>query len=172
MKKRAIQVLALAIMFSLTSSVFAQKAVKLGHFNSSELIKRMPESDSAQATLKAYVEDIQKELEGMQKEYQRLVDDYQAKESQLSELLKANKQQEIKDVSNRYQAFQEKSQNDIQTKQTELMQKIFDKIRGVVEQVAKDNHYDYVFESNGILWYSNDSDDITPLIEKKLKLKK
>src|SRR5574344_1263176 len=122
MKKRAIQVLALEIMFSLKSSVFSKKSVKLVHFNSSELIKRMPQSDSAQATLKAYVEDIQKELEAMQKEYQRLVDDYQAKESQLSELLKANKQQEIKDVSNRYQAFQEKSQNDIQTKQTELMQ--------------------------------------------------
>ena len=38
--KRTIQLFVLVMAISLTGNVFAQKAIKLGHFNSSELIKR------------------------------------------------------------------------------------------------------------------------------------
>jgi outer membrane protein len=169
--KRTIQLLILVISISLTSNLFAQKTLKLGHFSSAELIKKMPEGDSAQLVMQKYVEELQKEAESMEKEYNRLTAEFQAKEAQLSDLLKQSKQREIVSVGQRFQEFQQSAQEDIQKKQTEIMSKITDKIKSVVAEVAKEGKYTYIFESNGILWYSEDSEDITPQLLKKLNLK-
>lgn len=169
--KRTIQVLILVIAIGFTSSTFAQKAVKLGHFNSSELIQRMPEGDSAQAELKKYMEELQMEADAMQKEYQRLVTEYQAKESQLSDLLKSSKQREIQSVEERFREFQQNADLDLQKKRETLMTKITDKIKLAVADVAKEGKYTYIFESTGILWYADESEDITPLLIKKLNIR-
>ncbi|MDR0971264.1 MAG: OmpH family outer membrane protein [Bacteroidales bacterium] len=169
--KRTIQLLVLVIVLSITTNVVAQKTIKLGHFSSTDLIKRMPEGDSAQAEMKTYMDELQQEAESMQKEYQRLVTEYQEKEAQLSNLLKESKQKEIQSVSQRFQEFQQNAEIEIQKKQGELMTKITDKIRAAVAEIAKENKYSYIFESTGILWYAEDSEDITPLLVKKLNLK-
>lgn len=169
--KRTIQLLILVVAMSLTGNSFAQKSVKLGHFSSTELIKKMPEGDSAQVVMKAYMTELQTEAESMQKEYQRLVSEYQAKEAQLSDLLKDSKKKEIQSVNERFQEFQQSAEGDIQKKQAELMSKITDKIKLAVADIAKEGKYSYIFESTGILWYADDSEDITPLLVKKLNIK-
>ncbi|MDD2576903.1 MAG: OmpH family outer membrane protein [Bacteroidales bacterium] len=169
--KKTIQALTLIAVLLLCTNLFAQKTVKLGHFSSTELIKRMPEGDSAQATMTKYMAELQEEAETMQKEYERLMTEYQAKEAQLSDVLKQSKQREIQSVGQRFQEFQQNAQDDIQRKQGELMLAITDKIRAAVTEIAKENKYTYIFESTGILWYSEDSEDITPLLVKKLNLK-
>ena len=79
--KKTIQVLTLVAVLLLCSNLYSQKSVKLGHFSSTELIKKMPEGDSAQATMQKYMTELQTEAETMQKEYDRLVGEYQAKEA-------------------------------------------------------------------------------------------
>lgn len=169
--KRTIQLLTLIAILLLGSNLYSQKSIKLGHFSSTELIKKMPEGDSAQVKMTRYMAELQEEAETMQKEYERLVTEYQAKEAQLSDVLKQSKQREIKSVEQRFNEFQQNAQEDIQKKQGELMLAITDKIKAAVAEVAKENKYTYVFESTGILWYAEESEDITPLIMKKLNLK-
>ncbi|MEE0918334.1 MAG: OmpH family outer membrane protein [Bacteroidales bacterium] len=169
--KRTFQVLVLVALCVLTGSLYAQKSVKLGHFNSSELMKRMPEADSIQTVLKNYATELDTELKSMQEEYTRLLQEYEAKKDQLTDLLKKNKENEIRGVMERMEIFQQQASLDIQNKQTELMNGLFEKIKKVVAEVAQENKYSYIFESNGILWYSEDSEDITPLLVKKMGLK-
>jgi outer membrane protein len=169
--RRTIQFLVLAAILAFAGQTYAQKVMKFGHFNSTELIKRMPEGDSAQTALKAYVADIESELGAMRQEYERLANDYRTKEAQLSDLLKESKQKQIQDVANRYQEFQANSQDSIQKKQADLMNGLFEKIRSVVADIAKEEKYTYIFESNGILWYAEDSEDITPKLLKKMNIK-
>lgn len=169
--KRTIQLLILVIAMSLTGNLFAQKSIKIGHFSSTELIKKMPEGDSAQNVMKNYMSELQLEAESMQKEYQRLVTEYQEKEAQLSPLLKESKQKEIQSVNQRFQEFQQSAEADIQKKQGELMLAITEKIKTAVAEIAKEGKYTYILESTGILWYAEDSEDVTPLISKKLNLK-
>ena len=171
MMKKTIQVLTLVAVLLLCSNLYSQKSVKLGHFSSTELIKKMPEGDSAQATMTKYMAELQEEAETMQKEYDRLVGEYQAKEAQLSEILKQSKQREIQSVGQRFQEFQQSAQEDIQKIQGELMLAITDKIKAAVAEVAKENKYTYILESTGILWYAEESEDITPLLIKKLNVK-
>ncbi|MEE1142675.1 MAG: OmpH family outer membrane protein [Bacteroidales bacterium] len=167
--KRTFQVLVLAVLCLLGTDTFAQK-IKLGHFNSNELMQKMPEAKQAETQLQEYVADLQAEMELMNQEYNRLMQEYEAKKDQLTDLLKANKENEIKSVVERMQNFQRQSDVSVQEKQMELMNAIIEKIKAAVAEVASENGYTYIFESNGILWYSTDSDDITSLLEKKLSL--
>ena len=171
MMKRTIQLLILVVAITLSGNSFAQKSIKIGHFSSTDLIKKMPEGDSAQKEMQKYMEELQSEAETMQKEYDRLVGEYQAKEAQLSEILKQSKQREIQSVGQRFQEFQQSAQEDIQKIQGELMLAITDKIKAAVAEVAKENKYTYILESTGILWYAEESEDITPLLIKKLNVK-
>jgi len=165
--KRTFQVLVLAVLCLLGTDTFAQK-IKLGHFNSNELMQKMPEAKQAETQLQEYVADLQAEMELMSQEYNRLTEEYEAKKDQLTDLLKQNKQKEIMSVAERMQAFDRQSQVSIQEKQVELMNVIVEKIKTAVAEVAAESGYTYIFESNGILWYAADSDDITSLLEAKL----
>ncbi|MFA7081745.1 MAG: OmpH family outer membrane protein [Bacteroidales bacterium] len=169
--KRTIQLLILVVAITLSGNSFAQKSIKIGHFSSTDLIKKMPEGDSAQKEMQKYMEELQGEAESMQKEYQRLVTEYQEKEAQLSAILKDSKQKEIQSVNQRFQEFQQIAENDIQKKQGELMLAITEKIKTAVAEVAKEGKYTYIMESTGILWYAEESEDVTSLISKKLNLK-
>lgn len=165
--RRTFQVLVLAVLCLLGTDTFAQK-IKLGHFNSNELMQKMPEAEAAQTQLQEYMADLQAEMELMNQEYNRLMQEYEAKKDQLTDLLKANKENEIKSVVERMQNFQRQSEVSIQEKQMELMNAIVEKIKAAVAEIATENGYTYIFESNGILWYAAESDDITSLLEKKL----
>ncbi len=169
--KRTIQLLILVVAIAISGNSFAQKSIKIGHFSSTDLIKKMPEGDSAQKVMQKYMEELQGEAESMQKEYQRLVTEYQEKEAQLSAILKESKQKEIQSVNQRFQEFQQIAENDIQKKQGELMLAITEKIKAAVAEVAKEGKYTYILESTGILWYAEESEDVTSLISKKLNVK-
>ena len=169
--KRTIQLLILVVAITLSGNSFAQKSIKIGHFSSTDLIKKMPEGDSAQKEMQKYMEELQGEAESMQKEYQRLVTEYQEKEAQLSAILKESKQKEIQSVNQRFQEFQQIAENDIQKKQGDLMLAITEKIKAAVAEVAKEGKYTYILESTGILWYAEESEDVTSLISKKLNVK-
>ncbi len=168
--KRTFQVLVLAVLCLLGTDSFAQK-IKLGHFNSNELMQRMPEAEAAQTQINEYIADLQAEMELMSQEYNRLMQEYETKKDQLTDLLRANKENEIRSVAERMQNFQRQSEVSVQEKQVELMNAIVEKIKVAVAEVAAENGYTYIFESNGVLWYAADSDDITSLLAKKLTLK-
>ena len=173
--KKTIQLLALVVvlMFSLNTTM-AQRALKIGHFNSSEVIPKLPDYEKAQTEFKTYGEQLQSDLDALAKELDRLQTEYESKKDQLSDLLRQNKEEEIRAAAARYQASRQSSQLDLEAKQQDLMQAIYDKVKKAVDEVAKANKYDYIFESNpkaGLLWYVPDGDDVTSLIEKQLGIK-
>ena len=74
MKKSLI--LLIAAMFAFGTTAFAQKNIKLGHINSSELMQIMPGKDSAQAAFQAEVTLLEGELTAMQEELQKKTDNW------------------------------------------------------------------------------------------------
>ena len=170
--KKAVQLLVFAALLSFFAvNTNAQKAVKLGHFNSRDLIQKMPDYARAQDTLNQEMTKLRTELSEMQQEIERLSAEYDAKKDQLSDLLKQTKEKEIKDAYTRYQSHQSNGQQLLANKESELTDAIYQKIKKAAENVAKTNKFDYIFEANQVLWYAGDSDDITPLIEKELGIK-
>ncbi len=169
MKKSLI--LLMAAMIAMCGTAFAQKNVKLGHINSTELMQIMPGRDSAQIKLQAEVSTLEAQLKTMQDELEKKYNEFQEKQSQYSELIRSTKQKELQDMNNRIQLFGEDAQKQLQAREQELLQPIIDRAKKAIEDVAKENGYSYIFDSGvGVLLYQQDSDDIMPLVKKKLNL--
>ncbi len=169
MKKSLI--LLMAAMIAMCGTAFAQKNVKLGHINSTELMQIMPGRDSAQAQLQTEVSALEAQLKTMQNELEKKYNEYQEKQSQYSELIRSTKQKELSDMDSRIRLFSEDATKQLQAREQELLQPIIDRAKKAINDVAKENGYTYIFDSGvGVLLYQQDSDDIMPLVKKKLNL--
>lgn len=156
------------ILFSV--ALFAQKTQKLGHINSNELLMAMPERTKIQKDLEEYAKQLQSQLQTMEAEWQGKVQDFKAKEGQMTELIRNTKIKEITDLEQRIQDFQETAQKDLQNKEGELLQPLIDKAKKAIEDVAKENGFTYILDSSvGVLLYTA-GEDILPLVKKNLKL--
>jgi len=164
--------LALFLMVaSIVPATMAQKSIKLGHINSSELMQIMPGRDSAQAAFQREVEDLQATLKTMQEELETRYNEYRAKESQMSDLIKQTKQRELQDMGARMEEFQKNAQQQLQDREQELLKPIIDRAKKAIEEVGKEKGYTYIFDSSvGALLYQQDSEDIMPFVKAKLKL--
>lgn len=170
MKKTLI--VAFIALFAFCGSAMAQKTIKLGHINSNDLMQIMPGKDSAQTALQAEVADLENTLKAMQSELEQRYNEFQEKQSQWSDLIKQTKQRELQDMGTRIEEFQQNAQAQLQARQEELLKPIIDRAKKAIEDVAKENGYTYVFDTSvGALLYQQDSDDIMPLVKKKLGLK-
>ena len=165
-------IVVLVALLAFGGSAMAQKNVKLGHINSNDLMQIMPGRDTAMALLQKEVEDLQSELEAMKKEYETQVNAYLAKKDQLSELIRKSKESDIQAMGARIEQFQNNAQKLLEDRQEELLKPIVDRAKAAIEEVGKENGYTYLFDAGvGAVLYSQDSDDIMPLVKKKLGLK-
>ena len=169
MKKTLIALLITVV--SLCGTAMAQKTVKLGHINSSDLMQIMPGREDAQNTLQKEVDELQATLKNMQNELEQRYNDYMGKKDQMSDLIRQTKERELQDMGTRIQEFQENAQKKLQDREQEVLKPIIDRAKKAIEDVAKENNYTYIFDTSvGALLYQQDSEDILPLVKKKLGL--
>jgi len=162
MKKLIVlSILALGVM----TQSFAQK---FGHANFEEIVSMLPERAKAEKE----VQDLQQTLEGR---LSSMYETYQSKAAQfqtdtISQAVRTSLQQELQDLERRIQEFQQTASTEIQTKQNQLMSKMFEKVREAATEVGKANSYTYIFDSSpstGVLLYAG-GEDVTPLIKTQL----
>ncbi|GHV33859.1 hypothetical protein FACS1894178_0220 [Bacteroidia bacterium] len=152
------------VAFSFTA--FAQK---FGHIEYSKLVTSMPEYDSAMTTLQAYSKDIEATITTMQTELQNAIQDFQANQNQMTDLIKTTRARAIQDQETRLQDFYKQAQEDVQQQQNKILQPVIDKAKAAVSDVAKENKYSYIFDTTSdVLLYKPETDDILPLVAKKL----
>lgn len=164
--------LILALVCLVSFSTLAQKKQKFGHIDSNELLKLMPGRDSAVAKITEYANTLDNQAKGMQAELETKYNEYMANEANMTDLIKQTKQRELQDIQARIEAFQSSAEEDLQKKQTELLQPIIDKAKAAIEKVAKANDYTYIFDAGlGVLLYTDPTDDIMPLVKAELGLK-
>ena len=156
-------------IFVLSSTAIS--AQKFGYINSQLLIGQIPEVKEANAN----IETLKKQLE---KQGQELVTSlqtkYQALERKQAQGEIAPKQleleaQNLKQEELNIAKFQQESQQKIYGKSESLLKPIRDKIQTAIDEVAKENSYQYIFDQGvGILLYADSSTDITPMVKAKL----
>lgn len=152
----------------LSTAVFGQK---LGHINSNELLLAMPERTTVENNIKKYAQDLEGQLGTMTKEYQAKVQTYQSQEKTMTDAIKQDRIKEITNLEERIAEFQQSAQKDLQSKEETLLKPIINKAKKAIEDVAKENNYTYIFDAGvGVLLYKKDSDNIMPMVKKKLGL--
>ena len=152
-----------------TASVNAQ-TLKFGHIDLQALIQMMPERANAETQFNTFQADLEDVFGEMQKEYQQKLTDLQQLGDTASEVKRNAKVTELQDLQQRMQNYQSTAQQQLQQKQSELLKPVFDKADSIVSEVAKEKGVIYVFDtsSNVVLYKSNQSIDLLPLVKAKL----
>ncbi|NLN30544.1 MAG: OmpH family outer membrane protein [Bacteroidales bacterium] len=156
--------------------VFAAQAqnLKFGHINSDELIRTLPEFDTANAQLEKFRQELINNLEIMTVELNNKSDSYNKESKNLTELVRQTKEQELIDLNRRIQEFQVNAQEQLQNRQVELFQPIYTRVEKVISDVGRENGFLYIFDvAKGSLLYFDESNstDVLVLVKAKLGLK-
>jgi len=126
MNKFSKTVLAAALAVVSVASVSAQKTA---HVNLDSLISIMPESKAAQSAVQDYAKQLEDQVTAMQSELKTKYDEYQAKQKDMPEVVRATKEKELNDLNQRIQDFQQQAQQDYQKKNAELSKPIYEKAK-------------------------------------------
>ena len=166
--KKLILLMTVVTMFG--SMALAQK---IGHINSNELLLAMPERATIETEIQNHAKQLETQLLTMQRELETKYQDFQAKESLMTEAIREDKIKELTSLEQRLNEFQERAQADLQKKEQELTEPLITKAKSAIDKVAKENGYTYVLDSGiGFMLYIDETsgDDIMPLVKKELGL--
>jgi outer membrane protein len=170
--KSVLKICVLGIFFF--SAVFANaQAPKFGHIDLQALIEVMPERATAEKQFVAFQKELEDALGMMQKEFQTKYMEYATKRDSLSETVRKMKEEDLNAMNERIQTYQSTAQQQLQTKQGELLKPVFDKADKAVKEVGAEKGLIYVFDmsSRTILYNSKESLDVLPLAKTKLGIK-
>jgi len=162
-------VLIVLLVAGMASQVNAQ-TLKFGHIDIQQLITVMPERAKAVADLEKTAGELEEMLGTMQTELQTMYQEYTSKQETMSEIIRQAKGEDIQAKQQRIETFRAQAEQQIQTKQQESMTPIFAKADSAIAVVAKEQGLIYVFDvsSRVVLYQSNQSVDVLPLVKKKL----
>lgn len=157
------------IAFALTTlGVSAQ--VKLGHIDTQKLISTMPEVLNVQKELQKRQDEVEKELTNMQEQYRNKFLEYNQTAKTLSDVVRTSKEQELQDMQQRIMRFQETAVEDLKKSQEEMMSPIITKTMDAIKAVGKENGFTYIYDMAALLYAADNSEDVMPLVKKKLGL--
>ncbi len=164
--------IAVLLFVGLTVSVGAQ-IPKFGHIDLQALIQVMPERATAETEFNKFQTELEDIFDEMQQELQTKMTSFQQMGDSASTIKKNAKVAEIQDMQLRVQNYQQTAQQQLQSKQTELLKPVFDKAEKAVEDVAKEKGLVYVFDigTKVVLYKSAESLDLLPLVKLKLGIK-
>ncbi|MBI5471127.1 MAG: OmpH family outer membrane protein [Ignavibacteriae bacterium] len=165
--------IALALLMALCATIGVAQ-MKIGHINSETIMQNLPEAVDAQKSLDALVASWESELQKMQAEWKKKFDDYDKRKLILTDQSRAEAEKELRDLDQAIADYRNKKfgQNgELFTKQNEVMKPIQNKIFKVLEEVAKEDSYDYVFDKSGdiLLLYATEKHDLTERVLRRMQ---
>ena len=154
-------------------SGIANAQVKIAHVNTAEILDAMPDKAKAEKSLEKYYGELQSQLETMAKEYQTKMQDYEANQATMSNLVKQSKEKEIVDLQTRITQFQANAENEFENKRAELLKPILDKIQNAINAVGKEKGYTYMLDlaTGAAVYVGDNAVDATKDVKSKLGIK-
>lgn len=149
----------------------SSNAQKIGYVDLQEIMTQMPEYKKANTDMEAYSKTLEDELKKMGEEFQKAYGEFEKTSSKMTEPVREIKQKQLQDMQQRIQEFQQSAQENARKKEAELLKPIIDKAKTAISQVAKENGYSYVMDSNtaGFL-YKPEADNLISKVKAKLGL--
>ena len=146
--------------------------IKIGYTNVEYILSFLPETKQVQAEVQAYGTQLQNQLQSKITDFQSKAEVFQREAASMTEIIRADKQEELQNLQNSIEKFQREAQTAITTKETELFKPLFEKISNAINKVAEKESFSHVFSAGvpgvDVLLYAKPSDDISNLVLKEL----
>jgi outer membrane protein len=164
----------LSVVLLMTACAVASGQQKIGFINSEAIMQALPEAADAQKSIDGLTAQWEAELQKMQADWKKKYDDYDKKKLILTEQVRADQEKELRDMDQAIADYRNKKfgpNGELFQKQNEVMKPIQNKIFKVLEDIAKEDGYDYVFDKSGeiLLLYTNDKYDLTQRVLAKMQ---
>lgn len=144
-------------------------AQKFGYVNTQEVVFGLPEVKTVEQNLQKLGEEFMLQIEEMQVEGNKKVDEYQKTEATLTESMKRLKQEEIQNIGQRIDELQTSARQELASKEEEFMAPLIEKVRTTIDSVMKAQGLAGVFEQQVLIAIDNaQMVDLTPLVKKEL----
>lgn len=161
----------IALMALLPFGAFAQK---FGHINSADIIPLMTEYKTAQAELEELQGQFREELNYMDTEYGKKLEDYEKNRETLPESIRTRREQELMESQQKMQQYYQDCQIKLEQKSNELMNNINTKLQKAIQTVGEEGAYVCIFDiAGGVVPFvsSTLTTDVTETVKGKLGIK-
>ena len=158
----------------LLAGASAQAQMKVGYTNVDYVLSQLPDSKQIESDLKTYRSQLENSLKAKYQDFEAKAKDYQANGEKMSEVIRKDKEKELQNMQTSIQEFEKNSEESLQKKQQTLLAPVLEKIQKAIKEVAKDNGYTYVFNSDAgygttpILLHAPENDNVSDLVLKKM----
>jgi len=154
----------------LTAAIPSNAQSKTGIISFNELLTAMPEFKKADTTLAEYQRTLQERFEAYQKEYNEQRDLLFSKDTaKYTGAQLELKKKSLAEILARLQGYEQEASSLLDQKRQVLLLPIQKKAAEAIRAVSRENGYAFVFEKDALHFYQP-SDDILPLVKKKLGL--
>jgi outer membrane protein len=174
MSRRIIMAVVLSLVLVAPQSFAATpESGKVGVVDTGKILQLLPETKQAESTLQATASPLQKELDRLNKDYQKSVAAYR---QQAASLTKAVRDQKEKELNLKGQAIEKYQQEKfgrggiIEKKQQELLVPIRQKVLSAIESIAKKEGITLVIEKSAAVYVTPDH-DVTFKVMNQLNIK-
>lgn len=142
---------------------------KYGHINSDDIVDAMPEFKQLNATVENKKKQYALQLQRMYEEYERKGKELNDYGMSMMEAVREERLKEVDSLQLAIQGFEGTAQGEVEKLQQKLMKPLNDKYLKVVQAVAKENGYTYIFDiARGAVVYHPETGDVTDLVKKKM----
>ena len=170
MKKVVLGLVAAVFVLSSYSSALAQQ--KIGHVDIQYVLTSLPEYKAVESQLKTLESQLLKQSQAKQTEFQTKLQEYQAGAANMADVVRQDKERELQSLQQSFEEFQQTAQASLQTKTTELLNPLYEKIGTAIDEVATENGYSHILNIGvaqlDIVIYGDKQYDVSNLVLKKL----
>ncbi len=161
----------LFLFVTLSMLLCSADAQKFGYLNSAALLDEMPEVKAANTSLQTFQEQLVKKgrakVEALQAKYQKLAED--EKKGLLAPKQLQEEGAKLKAEEDEIGKSEQEMQQQVAEKRETSLKPIIDKVNQAIKDVAKEQSFTYIFDSNaGVLLYADEKNDATSFVRTKL----
>ena len=161
-----IKLLLISLLF-ISQNILSQE-IKIGYTNVEYILSFLPETKQVQSEVTAYGTQLQNQLQSKITDFQSKLEAFQQAAATMTDLIRADKQEELQNLQASIQKFQTEAQTSIAQKEQDLFKPLFEKISNAINVVAERENYSHIFSAGvpgvEVLLYARPTDDVSSLV--------
>lgn len=154
------------------TSASAQTANKIGWINSAQILSEAPGRAEAETRFKNEVTAYQAQLQRMSDSLQTMAATYERDAARLDSATRVSRAKVIQDRETGYRTRAQKLDEQMQTRQAELVRPIMENIQKIIEQVRAEDGYAIIFDvasQSGVILAADKQLDLTAKVMARVK---
>ena len=163
----------LLVLVSGLLAVPAQAQQQVAYIDSEYVLEQMPEYASVDQELERMAQEWEAEIQELEDDLKEMREEYQARELLFTEREQEERRAELEEKEAEIDALRQQyfgPDGQLYQEQQQLLRPIQERVLDVVEQLASERDYDYVFDKGGdfLFLYASDQHDLSDAVLREL----